>query len=751
MVDCSGSMSGGRMRRAKSALALFLRSLPESCIFNILAFGDRFETLFEAPRQYNSDTLEAANIWTTAMDAKLGGTDLLRPFEEVLSAPLNPQFPVRQVFLLTDGDVKNKDAVLQCVRTHVGDATRIFAFGIGNEVSQALLKGITQFGRGKAEFVESTTPLEAPVMRQVTRALQPVLTKFEIEWGALRAPMQPIYPPAVFNGERFDLHTFFEAPVDSFAAQTRFEIKIKASAEQHAVEFPCTIDLNASDLELSVQRFAAHAHIKAMEQSANVSGFRKNIIELATKYHLASKYTSFVAVHASDAHSTQGHMIHMDVDEAIADSKAKDSGILAQAGEALGDLRTRIGGMLRTSGNYVSNKLDQLASSGAGSEELAKRRRSSTRGLREYAPQAQSYARDAFNGSMVAHEENESRMYVDDSDGLLEGSDWSSGDEEEDDDVIQVERKEAAAALGGFAAGGRSSHHHTGIAPHNESFDAPAALASDFAEKMVSFGAAVAGKVENLFSSTVSPSTAAYAPVPPSAPVMPAPERDSNRMEAVEREISTVKRILNENIAQVLERGEKLEDMEPTEVKFFRKSESTRESGKKKKDSKEREAAPKLSLSKPTSASHSSAGYAMASPPPPPPSASAPAPKGPAPGAPAKKALAPKKSGLPLPNKATSAMDIVIHAQANGGFYYNDVLAAVLGKSMQELDAKKPANASEEAWATALAIAALDKFFSATKEEWSLVASKARKYLAKLVSGTETTVDSLLADATSAL
>lgn len=96
-------------------------------------------------------------------------------------------------------------------------------------------------------------------------------------------------------------------------------------------------------------------------------------------------------------------------------------------------------------------------------------------------------------------------------------------------------------------------------------------------------------------------------------------------------------------------------------------------------------------------------------------------------------------------------MDIVIHAQANGGFYYNDVLAALLGKSMQELDAKKPSDASEEAWATALAIAALDKFFAATKEEWSLVASKARKYLAKLLSGTATTLDALLSEASSAL
>ena len=43
LVDRSGSMrSQGRMEAAKNALTLFIRSLPEGCIFSIISFGSRF-------------------------------------------------------------------------------------------------------------------------------------------------------------------------------------------------------------------------------------------------------------------------------------------------------------------------------------------------------------------------------------------------------------------------------------------------------------------------------------------------------------------------------------------------------------------------------------------------------------------------------------------------------------------------------------------------------------------------------------
>lgn len=124
---------------------------------------------------YSEATLEYASAHVTHMDSNLAGTNIYNPLRDIFRAPVNREYP-RQIFLLTDGEVKNTAEVLKMVKDSVDAYTRIFTFGIGSDASQALVKGIAKFGRGKAEFVVSGQKLEAPVMRQVKRALQPIVS-----------------------------------------------------------------------------------------------------------------------------------------------------------------------------------------------------------------------------------------------------------------------------------------------------------------------------------------------------------------------------------------------------------------------------------------------------------------------------------------------------------------------------------------------------------------------------------------------
>jgi uncharacterized protein with von Willebrand factor type A (vWA) domain len=53
ILDCSYSMSGLRIKKAKEALVLFLQSLPANSYFNIVAFGDSHRKIFQNSLQYN--------------------------------------------------------------------------------------------------------------------------------------------------------------------------------------------------------------------------------------------------------------------------------------------------------------------------------------------------------------------------------------------------------------------------------------------------------------------------------------------------------------------------------------------------------------------------------------------------------------------------------------------------------------------------------------------------------------------------
>merc|ERR1719428_181270 len=76
LLDRSGSMSGSLIRKAADALQLFLRSLPSTCLFDIVGFGSRWESLFGGSVQYNAETLKTASDHVQHVQANLGGTEI---------------------------------------------------------------------------------------------------------------------------------------------------------------------------------------------------------------------------------------------------------------------------------------------------------------------------------------------------------------------------------------------------------------------------------------------------------------------------------------------------------------------------------------------------------------------------------------------------------------------------------------------------------------------------------------------------
>lgn len=748
LMDCSGSMAGGRMRRAKSALALFLRALPASCRFNIFAFGDRYEKMFEFPLQYNEQSLDRALRWVDERDAKLGGTNLLAPFEELLATPISAGWTTRQVFLLTDGDVKNKADVLSHIRGNIGDSTRIFAFGIGNEVSQALMKGIARYGRGKAEFVESTTPLEAPVMRQVTRALQPALENFEIEWGALRPAPTALSPnvPPVFDGERFDYFAFIEAPVDPISGaviQNLHEIKIKAScSQQQNFEFPCVIDLNASDMEMAVQRLAAHAEIDAMEKSANREGYKQSIITLATRYHLASKYTSFVAVHVANQAAT-GHMVSIDADEAIHNAKA------AAADDSIG---SRVENFLRDSSKFISNKFESLRAdvNAAAAEPVGELRKQRSTSNAPYGG-AVGGRGESFHAFESSEDEEAEYDIADDLDGIVSKHKRGNYNLDEmlstqslaqDDDIPEYAMVRSAAEEKESASPRASQQQST---------------TSRLLESLSSMGSALVTKVESMVDALDEP-----------APAF----RDSYTASAAAPKPMLAKASPTTMSARG---GATAAPARPITEERSRKSESVMK--KKDKDAssspaKSRKSSVKKEEEAPRTLADFAATLSDAPAPPPPAPCSGPSPiampapasspsassfslpSPPPPGAPPQNAPVSSFSDAPVLPKASSAMDIVTLGQASGGFGLDASLAGRIGLTLAHILDLLPASLSghPDIWATALAITALEKLFSASKDEWSLIYTKGRRYISKQITslGLSTTVDEVLAAAATA-
>eukprot|EP00042_Codosiga_hollandica_P058189 m.873868 g.873868 ORF g.873868 m.873868 type:complete len:910 (+) comp59792_c0_seq2:158-2887(+) len=334
LVDRSGSMSGSKNEQAKKALLLFLRSLPESCFFNIVGFGDNFQKLWPTSQKYSKATLTEASAYADRLEANLGGTEIMQPLVDILQAPAVPEH-ARQVFVLTDGEVSNTAQVIDFVRAHQQQA-RVFALGLGHGASHDLVEGIARAGRGTAEFVVGAG-LDAKVIQQLKTALQPAMDDVKVEWefplegppAPPAATTQPAVPGAIGSLLNFQApsasrpelqQTPFRVP--SILTGTRFLIFFLAKADAPAPTAvtitartplgPLAVHLKANPSDYIqgelIHTLAARHLIRDFEEGTSYMHAREGphrpsaqavveqIVTLGCKYQLASKHTSFVAV-----------------------------------------------------------------------------------------------------------------------------------------------------------------------------------------------------------------------------------------------------------------------------------------------------------------------------------------------------------------------------------------------------------------------------------------------------------------------
>ncbi|KAK4244258.1 von Willebrand factor A domain-containing protein 5A [Corynascus novoguineensis] len=183
LCDRSGSMEGTKIANLKTALQLFLKSLPVGVKFNICSFGSRHKFLFEQGSQtYDQSSLEVASQHVDTFRADFGGTELYDP----IKAAFEKRYADMdlEVFLVTDGQVWDQSQVFDLVNREVAATkgrVRVFSLGIGRSVSHALIEGVAAAGNGYSQAVGDNENMNAKVVRMLKAALTPHVTDYTME------------------------------------------------------------------------------------------------------------------------------------------------------------------------------------------------------------------------------------------------------------------------------------------------------------------------------------------------------------------------------------------------------------------------------------------------------------------------------------------------------------------------------------------------------------------------------------------
>lgn len=181
VADRSGSMEEN-VPTLISALKVFLKSLPVGVKFNICSYGSHHSFLWPKSQAYSRDSVDAALAHVETFRADYGGTETFQALKATIENRYT-DIPC-EVMLLTDGDIWDQGSLFTYLHDEVQKSKsglRIFALGIGDEVSHALIEGVARAGNGFAQSVNNNEKLDAKVIRMLKGGLSPHTTDYSLE------------------------------------------------------------------------------------------------------------------------------------------------------------------------------------------------------------------------------------------------------------------------------------------------------------------------------------------------------------------------------------------------------------------------------------------------------------------------------------------------------------------------------------------------------------------------------------------
>ncbi|KAH0829896.1 hypothetical protein AYO21_12107 [Fonsecaea monophora] len=178
IVDRSGSMQS-KIPLLRSAMHVFVKSLPVGVKFNICSFGTYFSFFFQKSVTYDKFSLDGARNHLDSLDARYGGSDLIHPVKATIARRLDPELPL-EILILTDGDLWSHQRLFNIIKETPN--SRFFSLGIGPTVSASLIDGIANAGGGFSQFISSHDKMDKAILRMLKGALTPHVTGYAFEF-----------------------------------------------------------------------------------------------------------------------------------------------------------------------------------------------------------------------------------------------------------------------------------------------------------------------------------------------------------------------------------------------------------------------------------------------------------------------------------------------------------------------------------------------------------------------------------------
>jgi Ca-activated chloride channel family protein len=295
VLDSSGSMSGAKIRQAKEAARFVLNHLGRSDRFSLVDFDDGVTAFSEELLPAAAGNVERALKFVDGIEDS-GGTNINDALVRALSTMRAGERPGYVIFL-TDGLPTVGTTGTAEILGNVGKAnagrSRIFVFGVGDDVNTELLDRIASDHRGTSAYVGASEDLELALSHFYQKIASPVLADLAVSFKGIAASQ--VYPqalPDLFKGSQLVL-------VGRYAGKGPVSVALTGKSGREEKRFVLEAQaLAAGDKFQFLPRLWATRRIGYLLEEIRLRGSNAELADeirrLGLKYGIVTPFTSFL-------------------------------------------------------------------------------------------------------------------------------------------------------------------------------------------------------------------------------------------------------------------------------------------------------------------------------------------------------------------------------------------------------------------------------------------------------------------------
>jgi Ca-activated chloride channel family protein len=300
VLDTSGSMRGKRMTQARNALKYCLNNLTPGDNFAIMNFATTVNKYTEKLQAASRENVEAAKKWVDALEAT-GGTAIDDALKSAFAMRTGDMGRTFTIVFFTDGQPTigetRPQKILQNVENLNTSNTRIFSFGVGDDVNAQLLDALSDGSRAISTYVRESEDIEAKVSSLYAKISNPVLTDLKLTMSN-GITLNEVYPPQLpdlFHGSQLVI-------LGRYAGKGHAAITLTGTVGMDPKTF--TYELNFADKTNEDKNFVedlwARRKVGYLLDQIRVNGEKKELVDevvtLAKRYGITTPYTSYLLV-----------------------------------------------------------------------------------------------------------------------------------------------------------------------------------------------------------------------------------------------------------------------------------------------------------------------------------------------------------------------------------------------------------------------------------------------------------------------